>query len=98
VIHASVPALQPWMRATAFDFAPFVSTGLEWASKPPEVNDDDDRRPKGKKQRSGNRYVEEEDNSVPVQQVVRPAVPQAPKPQKPSEQPSTFVPIDAELA
>ncbi|MGN6109780.1 MAG: hypothetical protein ACTHU0_32025, partial [Kofleriaceae bacterium] len=24
----------PWLRATTFDFAPFVSTGLEWAQRP----------------------------------------------------------------
>lgn len=35
VIHASMPALQPWQRAVVFDFAPFVSTGLEWASERP---------------------------------------------------------------
>jgi len=35
VIHASAPALVPWHRTVVFDFAPFVSTGLEWASAPP---------------------------------------------------------------
>jgi cellulose synthase operon protein C len=34
VIHASAGELVPWMRATTFDFAPFVSTGLEWAQAP----------------------------------------------------------------
>jgi hypothetical protein len=37
VIHASAPALVPWLRATELDFAPLVSTGLEWASAPPSA-------------------------------------------------------------
>jgi len=46
VIHASAPQLVPWQRAVVFDFAPFVSTGLEWASERPERAEkpaDDDR-------------------------------------------------------
>lgn len=51
VLHASAPAFVPWMRATELDFAPFVSTGLEWASGPPGPGDaggeaGDERRPK----------------------------------------------------
>ena len=34
VLHASAPALVPWMCATELDFAPLVSTGVEWASAP----------------------------------------------------------------
>jgi cellulose synthase operon protein C len=40
VIHASASELLPWMRATTFDFAPFVSTGLEWASAPAQGKDE----------------------------------------------------------
>lgn len=47
VLHASAPALVPWMRATVLDFAPYVSTGLEWAQEPPDGGDaGDDRRKK----------------------------------------------------
>ncbi|HEY0191144.1 MAG TPA: hypothetical protein VGC42_08480, partial [Kofleriaceae bacterium] len=35
VLHTSAAALAPWMRATELAFAPYVSTGLEWASGPP---------------------------------------------------------------
>jgi FtsH ternary system-associated peptide len=46
VLHASAPAFAPWLRATELAFAPFVSTGLEWASGPPRGEDEpiDDRR------------------------------------------------------
>nr|HEX4316194.1 hypothetical protein [Kofleriaceae bacterium] len=48
VIHASVPALLPWLRATELDFAPFVSTGLEWGTASPDATPDanDDRKKK----------------------------------------------------
>jgi len=47
VLHASAPALAPWMRATELAFAPFVSTGLEWANEPPDDGEPgDDRRKK----------------------------------------------------
>ncbi|MBA2545022.1 MAG: hypothetical protein H0V17_35595 [Deltaproteobacteria bacterium] len=51
VIHASAPQLVPWQRAVVFDFAPFVSTGLEWASERPkeEKPDRDDDRDKGRR-------------------------------------------------
>jgi cellulose synthase operon protein C len=70
VIHASAPALVPWMRATELDFAPFVSTGLEWASGPPSPGADlgeaaDDQRKKSRA--SGGR------TSVPVLAAAPPA-------------------------
>ncbi|MDQ3335290.1 MAG: hypothetical protein M4D80_09010 [Myxococcota bacterium] len=43
VINASARELAPWMRAATFDFAPFISTGLEWASAQPEREDREDR-------------------------------------------------------
>jgi hypothetical protein len=48
VIHSSAPALVPWLHAGEFEFSPFVSTGLEWASAPeePAHADADDRRKK----------------------------------------------------
>ena len=68
VIHASAPALVPWLRATELDFAPFVSTGLEWASGPPSPRADpgeaaDDQRKQARS--SGGR------TSVPVLAVAR---------------------------
>jgi hypothetical protein len=44
VLHASAPALVPWMRATELDFAPYVSTGLEWANGPLDDAGDDRRK------------------------------------------------------
>jgi FtsH ternary system-associated peptide len=43
VIHASADALVPWQRAMVFDFAPFVSTGLEWSQTPGPPPDDKDK-------------------------------------------------------
>jgi hypothetical protein len=34
VIHAGAPALVPWSAASLFEFAPYVSTGLEWSEAP----------------------------------------------------------------
>ncbi|MGE0870836.1 MAG: hypothetical protein AB7P03_19875 [Kofleriaceae bacterium] len=34
VLHASAPALVPWMKSATFDFASYVSTGLEWSDRP----------------------------------------------------------------
>ncbi len=49
VIHASAPALIPWQRAAVFDFAPFVSTGLEWASQPSDPRDEPAEKPERKR-------------------------------------------------
>jgi hypothetical protein len=34
VIHAATPALASWSAASLFEFAPYVSTGLEWSEAP----------------------------------------------------------------
>ncbi|MGE0547084.1 MAG: hypothetical protein AB7O24_02970 [Kofleriaceae bacterium] len=34
VIHANAPALLPWTKSATFDFASYVSTGLEWSERP----------------------------------------------------------------
>ncbi|HEU4730070.1 MAG TPA: hypothetical protein VFT22_19365, partial [Kofleriaceae bacterium] len=52
VLHASAPAFEPWMRATVLDFAPYVSTGLEWASGPPVEDEAEDRRKKPRSSRA----------------------------------------------
>ena len=54
VLHANAAALVPWMRATELDFAPFVSTGLAWASAPPddEAAEDPARRTRPVRTRS----------------------------------------------
>lgn len=46
VIHSSAPAIEGWMRATVFDFEPFVSTGLEWASGPAPDDAEGEKRKK----------------------------------------------------
>ncbi len=53
VIHASAPQLVPWQRSVVFDFAPFVSTGLEWASERPKADrpEREDDRPERRKGR-----------------------------------------------
>ncbi len=48
VIHSSAPEITPWMRASVFDFEPFVSTGLEWASGPPDAEAEEDKKKKRK--------------------------------------------------
>lgn len=40
VIHASVAEIVPWMRAAEFDFAPFVSSGREWAEAPDDAEEE----------------------------------------------------------
>lgn len=37
VVHASAAELAPWARGATFDFADYVSTGLEWSAPPPSV-------------------------------------------------------------
>jgi hypothetical protein len=46
VLHASAPALVPWMRATELEFAPYVSSGLEWGSDAPDDAEPGDGRRK----------------------------------------------------
>ena len=95
VLHASAPALVPWMRATAFDFAPFVATGLAWASGLSEgdVASDDAAAPRAR----------------PPRARARPAVDEAPRPVRIASEPAPArlpaipaaaaeLPIDVELA
>jgi hypothetical protein len=98
VIHASAPQLVPWQRAVVFDFAPFVSTGLEWASErpkeQPERQDENDRpdRKKGKAAKG---------RPAPVATVTAPTPP-PPVPKTPKKDIDMSareeVSIDAELA
>ena len=97
VLHASAPALTPWVRSTAFDFAPYVSTGLEWASERPRDHDDLEAKRKKRDRAKQPAHVIEED--VPSAQP-RPATPKAtPKPAAPTLSASApTVAIDVELA
>ncbi|HLL20716.1 MAG TPA: hypothetical protein VK427_01220, partial [Kofleriaceae bacterium] len=97
VIHASARDLVPWMRAASFDLAPFVSTGLEWASAPPAERDDkDDDRDARKNQRARRRGA-----APPPVPVALPHTPQdaAPRPQVRTDAVKVEeVTIDAELS
>ena len=97
VIHANAPALVPWIRASVFDFASFVSTGLEWASERPPTPAEDPKEKRTKRRGRGGSAVADEPEPEPV---VQPKVPtmKAPRPEKPSDTPTTAVEIDAELA
>ncbi len=97
VIHANAPALQPWQRASTFDFAAYTSTGLEWSSAAPPPDDPEEsveakRKKRGAKVRSP--VLEE----LPV--VAPKAVPQpaGPAPKAKTDAPLAAVPIDLELA
>jgi hypothetical protein len=98
VLHANAPALTPWVRSTVYDFAPFVSTGLEWASERPRDHDDGEARRK-KKERGGKERAAavEEDVAMPAARPV--AAKAAPKPSAPvTSAPTQAVAIDVELA
>lgn len=105
VLHASAPALVPWMRATELDFAPFVSTGLEWASGPPAPGDGDgeaggDRRRKQRPTRPRAPVSPAQGAAATVQgpsertRATRDTEPQV----GPSDAPVAEVMVDAELA
>ncbi|MBA3538706.1 MAG: hypothetical protein H0T79_03695, partial [Deltaproteobacteria bacterium] len=49
VIHTSAPAITPWMRSAVFDFASFISTGLEWAGPGEAAEEDADEKRTKKK-------------------------------------------------
>lgn len=98
VIHASAPQLVPWQRAVVFDFAPFVSTGLEWASERPKEDKperDDDRNDRKKPKAARGR-------PAPVPVAVAPAPPPTPTQKAPKKAIEMTereeVSIDAELA
>ncbi|MCX5741673.1 MAG: hypothetical protein NT062_04135 [Proteobacteria bacterium] len=99
VIHASAPAIQGWMRASVFEFAPFVSTGLEWASGPAEVEDDDaQRKKKDKKEptRRGRGTGQPAEAPASAPRTVTTAT--APTPRAAAEVEVAEVQIDEELA
>jgi hypothetical protein len=97
VIHASAPQLVPWQRAVVFDFAPFVSTGLEWASERPKEDkperEERDRDRKAKPARG---------RPAPAAAVVAPVPPPTPTQKAPKKDIQMTereeVSIDAELA
>ncbi len=97
VLHASAPALVPWIRATDFDFAPYVSTGLEWASERPARALDDTFDAKRKKRDRGRPAAVGADAAAPAPQ----ATPVTPNPRPApatSPAPTQAVEVDAELA
>lgn len=98
VLHASAPALTPWVRSTVYDFAPFVSTGLEWASERPRDHDDGESRRKKKERGGKERAAAVEEDSATA--AARPVAPKAaPKPSAPvASAPTQAVAIDVELA
>jgi hypothetical protein len=98
VIHASAPQLVPWQRAVVFDFAPFVSTGLEWASERPkeEKPDRDEDRDKGRRPKPA------KGRAAPAIAVSAPTPPPPPTPKAAKKEVDMSareeVSIDAELA
>lgn len=96
VIHTNTPTLQPWMRSTLFDFAPMVSTGLEWASKSVEraTDDSDDDEPKQKKGKRSNKRSHNDDDVSPV--VAVPKATHTPKKLEPIA--TAHITTDKELA
>jgi len=84
VLHASAPAMTPWVRSPIYEFAPYVSAGLEWASERGPSEHDDGAEAKRKKKPERARAVVEE---APTPQP-KPATPKASKAATlPSDQP-----------
>ncbi|HWO23226.1 MAG TPA: hypothetical protein VNO30_31005 [Kofleriaceae bacterium] len=98
VIHASASELLPWMRATTFDFAPFVSTGLEWASAPAPSRDEPAQDARGGR-RPPRRRAQASAAPAPAPQPVPVTVPREAAPPEPRETASRVeeVTIDPEL-
>jgi hypothetical protein len=98
VLHASAPALTPWVRSTIYDFAPYVSTGLEWASERPARDLDDAFDAKRKKRDRGKPAAIVVDDEPAIQQP-KPATPKpSAKPAPSAQTPTQTVAIDVELA
>jgi hypothetical protein len=95
VIHASAPALVPWLRAVELDLSPFVSTGIEWGANPSsDDGEENPERTRRRERRSGQRAAE-----PAPQQVATPPKPVAQKRVAvPKDAPVAEVAIDAELA
>jgi len=95
VLHASAPAMTPWVHSPIYEFAPYVSSGLEWASERTPRERDDGAEAKRKKKPERERAVVE---IVPTPQP-KPTTPKASKAATvPSDQPQQVVAIDIELA
>src|SRR5262249_20671300 len=92
IVSANTPSLEPWVAASSFDFAPFVSSGLEWGVAPARTTDDEPDRKKKKPERTNPVVVEPQTAPPPVEPKTRAAEPRT------TEAPRTQVPIDAELA
>ncbi|MEO8698566.1 MAG: hypothetical protein ABI867_00950 [Kofleriaceae bacterium] len=97
VIHASGLALVPWSRAAVFDFAPFVSTGLEWASERPRADDKDESDKPDRKKPKAPRGRQAAAAVVVQAPTATTAAPRAPR-REAAETPREEVSIDAELA
>ena len=95
VLHANASALVPWMRATELEFAPFVSTGLEWASAPPDEDPIADPARRTRPVRTRLRAVPCEPGR-PVRAVGPPRAPEPPV-AVPGAAPVTEIQADAEL-
>lgn len=98
VINASAKELAPWVRAATFDFAPFISTGLEWASERPAREDDRDKDDDDKKKNQRSRRRAAAPPPVPVVQPATQAEPQQRKEQRTESARVEEVTIDAELS
>jgi hypothetical protein len=98
VIHSSAKELVPWMRAATFDFAPFISTGLEWASERPAAQDDKDDRDDDKKRGKQKSRRGAAPPPVPVVQAQPTQEPAAPKTVRTDAARVEEVTIDAELS
>jgi hypothetical protein len=97
VIHASERELAPWMRATTFDFASFVSTGLEWAAAPPAARDDAAAEPRART-RTARRRASIPAPPTPAPQPVPVVQPRETAAPQPREAPRVEeVTVDAEL-
>jgi hypothetical protein len=46
IVHTNADKFNSWARSNEFDYFPFVSTGVEWASRHVAANGDDDDAPK----------------------------------------------------
>lgn len=96
VIHASAPALVPWMRATELDFAPYISTGLEWASSPSATPADNPRaRPRSAR---AHEVVDERGGVPPPRAAAAAPARVTERGPRATEAAAAHVPVDEELA
>lgn len=94
VLHASAPALVPWLRATELEFAPMVSAELAWTSAAASADDGGDERRRPPRAAWG-RPASHDASPRP-----RSAGPERPEPvaSRSSVAPVVEVTVDAELA